>query len=583
MEDNTAAAAAAAAAAAGGGPPTPKVPDSSKFKFVDAFLNSKQYNIRARSDLEEIKRKTIKSSPTINCVAVIENSSIDGENILTASCIFIYSDTGGVVAKTKVYPRLKLRGLVWSPDGNKLACSFFNSGTDSNAVTQLVNDGRVPQREKKYKGVDSCGIIIFDTSVLTVQSLSGSSTLDLNQLILHETLREYPLTCAFSLDSQKIAICTRKIDYSQPDGIPKKCPSIPKTIKICDINNISAPIGVIDNPCKTADGIVAVDFISNDRIIVASNKNKLEIYGPYEDESLDILYTLTHSTSPADAITCMELSPNRRYAATMGSRLYYFYIWDLNIGEDSSTPLHRIPKSGLGPTQSLSWSRNNEYLCYTRKYIPSIFLFKMSDTTTETSLSIPTQQFPFGHGMYIDSISCSYDLNYIYCRVSDSMDTLICIFVAGKEMEAFQIIKNRAAGGKLELEQKPDETKQRLAYRQHRASLALANASGPISEFLLDPRYTEEGATGEQEQEEYQAVGQTTHQQIDFDSERLPIPSDCPSWRGGGKASRRKKPTHYRISKKYFENRKRNGTKRNRSTSSTSSRSTKSRSTRRRR
>jgi hypothetical protein len=567
------------AAVAGGGPPSISVPDSSKFKFVGVFPDSKQDYIKARSDLEEIKRKAIKSSPTINCVAVIENSTYGG-NILTASCICIYSDSGRVVARTRVYPRLKLRGIAWSPDGNKLACSFFNSGNDSNAVTQLVNADQVPPRVEEHRGVDSCGIIIFDTSVLTVQSLSGSSALDLKQLILHETLREYPLTCAFSLDSQKIAICTRKIDYSQPDGIPKKCPSIPKIIKICDIDNISAPIGVIDNPCESADGIVAVDFIPNGRIIVASNKHEIQIYGPHEDDPFDVLYTLTHSTSPADAITCMELSPNRRYAATIGSRLYYFYIWDLNIGEDSSTPLHRIPKSGLGgPMQSLSWSRNNEYLCYTRKYIPSIFLFKMSDTTTETSLSIPRQKLPFMYNMYFNSISCSSDLNYIYCRVSDSMDTLICIFVAGKEMEAFQMIKNRAAKGKLELEQKTDETKQGLAYRQHRSGLALSNTSGDISEFLLDPRYTEEGATGEQQQEEYQAVGQHTQQRVDLDSERLPIPSDCPSWRGGGKASRRKKPTHYRISKKNFGSRKRNSTRRNKSNRSTSSRSTKSRST----
>ena len=573
MEDHT-------VAVAGGGPPSFTVPDSSKFKFVDALPESKQDNIIARSDLEEVKRKTIKSSPTINCVAVIEqNSSYDGTilnggNILTASSISIYSDSGRVVAKTKVYPRLKLRGIAWSPDGNRLACSFFNSGTDSNAVTQLVNARLLPPRVEERRGVDSCGIIIFDTRVLTVQSLNGLSTLDLDELILDETLREYPLTCAFSLDSLKIAICTRKIDYEQPDGIPKKCPSIPKTIKICDIDNISNPIAVINEPCKTAVAIVAVDFIPNGRIIVASNKNEIQIYGPHEDNPFDVLYTLTH-LSEYDGVDCMELSPNRRYAASLVN--FSICIWDLNIGEDSSRPLHRIEGDEI-QMLSLSWSRNNEYLCYTQLKKPFIYLFKMSDRTTETIVSKPTKRFPFVFGhRYLDSISWSSDLNYIYARVNVWSHTLICVFVAGKEMEAFQIIKNRAAEGKLKLEKKTDETERGLAYRQQRASLALSNASGVISEFLLDPRYT--GSPGVLEQEE----DPNSRLQVDPDSERLPIPSDCPSWRGGGKASRRKKPSRCRISKKYFGSKKRNSTKRNRSARSTSSRSTKSRSTKSRR
>ena len=253
----------------------------------------------------------IQTNPQKDVVAVIISMT-------SYRVVFVVDVDGNVLAKSEIKKEVFFEKLWWNPDGEKIACIYFE--TDD---------------KKKH------GVMIFDENLVEINRFTYNTRI--------------PQTLAWSPDGKRIAIGTHdmKVAFSNPEKKP--------IIKIYEVETRKLVKKIHD---AFAQCIVDVDWKKN-RLIAGGDK-KIVMWETDEWDTLD-----TFSNKNKNIIK-MSVSPNGKYAAiiTLVRPVMEFpynvvSIKDLNTGE-TLQELDLDKKIKTKSYVKMSWSPDNKQICFTR-------------------------------------------------------------------------------------------------------------------------------------------------------------------------------------------------------------------------
>jgi hypothetical protein len=389
----------------------------------------------------------LKSSPRLNCLAFVLSTSADMTN-----CIVIINIHGEILARTDIHKnnwRIRIEkidhyDLVWSPDGNRIACSFelhennyahYTTGFtiwDTSKLTYESRDDILPELQRFSGSNDS----FYHSSLLAFSPDTGTNRLQacICTLYINHQYRQFKSTLTIH-DVKSIESQTSSPAGGSDATIGSVAPQTSSPSKGSD-----ATIGEVVREYETAISslkwIPTTHFEKKDLLIVAHGQ-KIEILSPLD--GFEILYTLIHVQRVPRrkcGIIDTTVSFDNKYLASFSATS--ICVWDLSEGLDDDTPSHEISRIGeVGQDEepesikSLSWSPKSREICYIIHNRPFIYFYdidmdKSSEYDTKKNNMHEVAWGSNGDRIYVDTISPN-TLSYVTVPGSELLTLLMMI------------------------------------------------------------------------------------------------------------------------------------------------------------